>query len=69
MTALEILNLLKSTRDAASPAILWVHDGHRRAAIHDGTIAHDVSYSEAVTARTDPALNIISRADGECYSA
>ena len=69
MTALQILNLLKSTRDNASPAILWVHDGKRKAALHDGTITREVDYNEAVMARDDPALNIISRVDGECYAA
>jgi hypothetical protein len=69
MTALQIINLLKSTRDSHNCALLWVNDDRRVAAVHDGEIARDVSYSEATIARTDPALNVISTVDGETFSA
>jgi hypothetical protein len=69
MTALEIINLLKSTRDSHNCALLWVNDDRREAAVHDGEVAHAVDYNDAVIARTDPAMNIISRIDGETFAA
>jgi hypothetical protein len=69
MTALQILNLLQSTRNSANCALLWLNHDRREAALHDGQIAHSVSYSEAMMARTDPALSIIDKTDGETLAA
>ena len=69
MTPLQILNLLQSTRDKHNCALLWVNHDRREAAVHDGNVAHPVAYNDAIVARTDPALNIISRVDGETLAA
>jgi hypothetical protein len=69
MTALQILNLLQSTRNSANCALLWLNHDRRKAAVHDGEIAHSVAYSEAMLARTDPALRIIDTTDGETLAA
>jgi len=69
MTALQILKLLKSTRNNARPALLWLNHERRDAAVHDGEIARGVDYGEAKMARTDPALHIIDETDGETLAA
>ena len=69
MNALQILNLLQSTRDKSTPALLWLNHDRRDAAVHDGEIAHRVDYCEAKMARTDPALQIIDATDGETLAA
>lgn len=72
MTSLEILDLLKSTRDRVDPAVLWIDHENREAAVHPGggtTCCTPVDYKIAMIARTDPALNIVSTADGETLVA
>ena len=69
MTALAIENLLFSTRDKNSPALLWVNHIRREAAVHDGEYAHVVEYNEAMMARSNPAFSIIDMTDGETLAA
>lgn len=72
MTSLEILALLKSTRDNTSPAVLWIHHARRVAAVHLGGGAAccvPVAYNAAKVAATDPALDIIDRTDGDVFAA
>ena len=65
MTALQLLNELKSNPDA----ILWLNKERNCAALHNGEIAVPVLYSEAKMARTDPSIRIIDNTDGETLSA
>jgi len=72
MTTLQILNLLKSTRDSADPAIVWLNEARREAAVHPGggeACCIPVAYNEARCAITDPALFRVSDVDGETYAA
>jgi hypothetical protein len=72
MTPLQIITLLKATRDNSDPAVLWVNHARREAAVHPGngeTYCLPVAYSDAMIARTDPALDIISATDGETLAA
>jgi len=72
MTALEIANMLKATRDKRNPAILWINHERRSAAVHPGggeACCIPVTYNDAVVARSDPAFSIIDRTDGEIYAA
>lgn len=69
MTALQILSALK-----ADPlnAVLWLNHDRRVAAFHaGGSVSHcqPVAYEDAMIARTDPALSIVSQADGETLAA
>jgi ABC-type iron transport system FetAB ATPase subunit len=69
MTALEILKALKADR---ANAILWINHDRRQAAFHPGRsipVCQPVDYSEAMMARTDPALSVINQTDGEILSA
>jgi ABC-type tungstate transport system permease subunit len=69
MTGLQILNALKADR---ANAVLWINHDRREAAFHPGgahVYAMPVAYNDAMIARTDPALNIIDRTDGETMSA
>lgn len=69
MTAIEILNALKADRHNA---MLWLNHDRREAAFHPGgsvTCCQPVAYADAMLARTDPALSIIDRTDGETLSA
>lgn len=65
MNALEILNRMKSDRRT----MLWMNFDRRTACFHDGEYAHDVSFTEAKMARTDPALGLIDTTDGETLAA
>ena len=72
MTSLEILALLKSTRERSSPAVLWIHHARRVAAVHPGggeACCVPVTYDAAKVAATDPALDIIDRTDGDVFAA
>lgn len=69
MTALQLLNALKSDR---ANAVLWIDHDRREAAFHPGrgeVYATVIDYSNAMTARTDPALNIEKHSSGELISA
>ena len=72
MTALDIINTLKQTRDRVDPAVLWIDHENREAAVHPGggtTCCTPIDYKVAMIVRTDPALNIVSAADGETLVA
>jgi len=72
MTALEIINALKATRNDSSPALLWINHIHKAAAFSPGGDAGYtliISYSDAIVARGDTSLTLISRVDGETWSA
>lgn len=70
MTALEIINKLKSAR---GDAMLWIDHSRKEAALHPGyrhEYAVSVPYADAMMARTDPALDIIEKTqDGELITA
>ena len=72
MTALEMLNALKATRNDSSPALLWINHTHKAAAFNPGggagyTVV--VNYNNAIVARGDTSLTLVSRVDGEVWSA
>jgi hypothetical protein len=72
MTALEIANMLKDTRDKREPAILWINHERRSAAVHPGggeACCIPVTYNDAKVASTDPAFSIVEQIDGEIYAA
>ena len=70
MTALEIINKLKSAR---GDAMLWIIYDRKEAALHPGyrhEYAVNVPFADAMMARTDPALDIIQKTqDGELFTA
>ena len=65
MTALEILNAMKSDRNR----ILWINHERRDAAYHNGSFAVPVAFNDAVLVRSDPAIQIIEKRDGEILQA
>lgn len=67
MTALEILNAMKASRDC----ILWINHERRDAAFHPGNggFAIPVTFNNAVLVRSDPAIQIIEKRDGEILQA
>ncbi|WP_323012930.1 hypothetical protein [Devosia sp.] len=65
MTALEILNAMKSDKNC----ILWINHERREAAYHDGQYAVPVAFNNAVLVRSDPAIQIIEKRDGEILQA
>ena len=72
MTALEIIKALKATRNDSSPALLWINHTHKAAAFHLGgaeSYCTVVSYNDAIVARGDTSLTLVSRVDGETWTA
>jgi hypothetical protein len=66
MTALEILKALKSNPNA----MLWINSERHEAAYNDGEDdVGPVDYQSALLARSDPALGIIDKTDGETLSS
>lgn len=67
MTALEIMNAMKSDRNC----ILWLNHERRDAAFHggNGQFAVPVTYNNAVLVRSDPSIQIIEKRDGEILQA
>lgn len=65
MTALEILKGLKRNPDC----LLWINHDLEEAAYHNGDTAWLIDYQDAMLARSDPALSIIDKAEGEILSS
>jgi hypothetical protein len=61
MTALEMLQTLKSNRHA----MLWIDPIARTANFHDGEYGQDVAYNDALLVRPDPAITAEPHMHGE----
>lgn len=65
MSALDMLTGLKRFPSH----VLWLNADRREAAYHNGTIGVPVAFNDAVLVRSDPAIYVVEKRDGELLSS